>query len=316
MLAQLQRGITLSLACLAVLWFALCWRSGHPGWAALGVALLMSGHAFFLAAEFVWMHRANRDDAAPRPSLGQLLDAWWGEVRAAPLTFCWRQPFFSHRWPDHLRPAASGRRGVLLVHGFFCNRGLWLTWLARLRADDVPFVAVNLQPVFGAIDDYVDILDAAAQQLERATGLAPIVVAHSMGGLAVRCWLTRGENAVRAHHVITLGTPHHGTQLAQWAFSANGRQMRRDSRWLQSLRAAEAAQPGHDPARFTCYFSHCDNIVFPASTATLPGAHNRHLAGVAHVHMCARDEPYAELRRRLAPSAQASAPRADQTSST
>jgi len=49
----------------------------------------------------------------------------------------------------------------------------------------------------------------------------------------------------------------------------------------------------------TCYYSHCDNIVFPASRATLEGADNRHLPGVAHVQMADHPEPRAELLRRL-----------------
>ena len=36
-------------------------------------------------------------------------------------------------------------------------------------------------------------------------------------------------------------------------------------------------------ARFVCFYSHCDNIVFPPSTAILSGADNRHLPGVAHL---------------------------------
>jgi triacylglycerol lipase len=92
------------------------------------------------------------------------------KCKAAPQVFCWRQPFFSQRWPDHLPADAQGRRGVLLVHGFVCNRGVWNPWLQRLHARDVPFVAVNLEPVFGSIDDYVGILEQAVRRLEAATG--------------------------------------------------------------------------------------------------------------------------------------------------
>jgi triacylglycerol lipase len=314
MLARLQRFITLGLLLCAAAWVAWCWQRGAPLWALAGAVLLLGGHAIFLAAEFAVMAWANRSDSAPSASLRHLVGAWWGEVHAAPLTFCWRQPFFSQRWGDLLAPVSQGQRGVLLVHGFFCNRGVWNGWLARLHADGVPYVAVNLEPVLGSIDAYVRAIESAVAQLEHATGCAPIIVAHSMGGLAVRRWLAATPDAARVHHVITLGTPHHGTLLAQWAFSANGRQMRRDSRWLQGLRTLEQSAPGHHPARFTCYYSHCDNIVFPASTAMLPGADNRHLEAVAHVHMCAHDEPYIELRRRLVPTPGSAA--ADQPSST
>jgi hypothetical protein len=38
-------------------------------------------------------------------------------------------------------------------------------------------------------------------------------------------------------------------------------------------------------ALFTCWYSNTDNIVFPVSTATLPGADNRLVRGAAHVQM-------------------------------
>ena len=230
------------------------------------------------------------------PAPGQLLRAWLGEVVSAPLVFCWRQPFRSQVWPDHLPADAQGRRGLLLVHGFVCNRGLWNPWLERLRADGVPHVAVNLEPVFGSIDDYMHILEQAVQQLERHTGLPPVVVAHSMGGLAVRrWWAERGDDA-RVHHAVTIGTPHHGTWLARFAMTRNARQMQQLSGWLQTLAQRE---PASRAARFTCFYSHCDNIVFPPSTATLDGADNRHLSGVAHVHMASRPEPLAEVLEQL-----------------
>ena len=37
--------------------------------------------------------------------------------------------------------------------------------------------------------------------------------------------------------------------------------------------------------KFTCWYTNCDNIVFPASTATMPGADNRLVRGVAHVEL-------------------------------
>ena len=49
----------------------------------------------------------------------------------------------------------------------------------------------------------------------------------------------------------------------------------------------------------TCFYSHCDNIVFPPVTATLQGADNRHLPGVAHVQMADHPEPWHELQRCL-----------------
>jgi triacylglycerol esterase/lipase EstA (alpha/beta hydrolase family) len=287
MLARLQRFTTLwllALAGVAAFWFA------------LAPLLIVFGYALFLALEFVLVAAIHGTDPAPRATPGQLLRAWLGEVTTAPRVFFWRQPFRADVQPDHLGADSRGRRGLVLVHGFFCNRGLWNPWLARLRAQGIPFVAVNLEPVFGSIDAYPAIVDAAVRRVEAATGLAPVVVAHSMGGLAVRAWLATLGDVARVHRVVTIGTPHRGTWLARFALSRNGEQMQPGGGWLDRLAARE---PAHRYGRFTCFYSHCDNIVFPASTATLPGADNRHLPAVAHVHMAYHEAVFGEVQRWL-----------------
>lgn len=298
-LARLQRAISLAwavalLACLAAL---LTFGPSRPLWALL--ALLLTGHAAVLGLEFLLAATVNRRDSAPPASAGQLLSAWLTESLAAPVVFLWRQPWRSTSPADHLPADAQGRTGVLLVHGFVCNRGLWRPWLLRLRQRNVPFVAVNLAPVFGSIDDMLPVIEAAVQRLHAHTGRAPVVVAHSMGGLALRRWRAQPGHAARVGAVLTLGTPHHGTWLARWAFSRNGAQMRLGSPWLRHLQALEQAHGAASHAGFTCFHSHCDNIVFPASSATLPGARNVHLAGVPHVHMADHPAPWAALLQSL-----------------
>lgn len=302
MLARLQQFTTLSLLAIALAWGAWFGSDGRWGWAIGGALLVLFGYALFLALEFALLARVRGSDPAPRASFAQLLRAWWGEVVSAPLVFCWRQPFRSHAEPDHLPAGAQGRLGVVLVHGFVCNRGFWNPWLRRFREADVPFVAVNLEPVFGRIGDYVGIVDAAVARVREATGRAPLVVAHSMGGLAVRAWLSRCATTDAVEHVVTIGSPHHGTWLARFGHTPNGRQMRRANDWLARLQESEAARSAGAPpyARFTCFYSHCDNIVFPPSTATLPGADNRHVPGSAHVHLAAQPEVFEAVWSRLA----------------
>ncbi|HSQ72830.1 MAG TPA: alpha/beta fold hydrolase [Rubrivivax sp.] len=299
MLARLQQFTTLGGLLVALLWGWGCVEAGHPGWGVAGAAFIVGGYAVVLGLEFTLLRLAHGDDPTPRATPAQLLRAWWGEVRTAPRVFCWRQPFRSRRWPDHLPPEGQGRRGLLLVHGFICNRGIWNRWLQRLHARGVPFVAVNLEPIFGSVDDYVATVEQGVLQLERCTGVPPVIVAHSMGGLAVRRWLVEAGQAgdARIRHVVTIGTPHRGTWLARWARGRNTREMRLDSPWQRLLGTREPVQR---QSRFTCFYSHCDNIVFPPAVATLPGADNRHLPGVAHVAMVDHPAPWAEVQARLA----------------
>jgi triacylglycerol lipase len=297
-IARLQRWLTLGVLALALGLAWAAWRAGRPALAAGIVALALTAHGAVLAIEFVLMHAVNRADPAPGAAMGALLRAWASEALHAPLVFCWRQPFRSRQVADDAeRHDGGAQRGVVLVHGFVCNRGLWNRWLKRLRREGVPFVAVDLEPAFGSIDQYVDVIDRAVSRIERLTGRPPVIVAHSMGGLALRRWWMAPGNADRVAHAITLGTPHHGTWLARLAVSPNARQMREHSPWLQQLQASEP--PGR-AARMTCFFSTTDNIVFPASSAALPGADNRLLAdGVAHVAMVDDPRPWLELQRRL-----------------
>ena len=163
----------------------------------------------------------------------------------------------------------------------------------------MPFVAVDLEPVFGSIDAYTARIEEGMARLEAATGRPPLAVAHSMGGLALRRWRAQPGHAARLQHVVTLGTPHRGTWLARFALTPNARQMRRDSAWIAALQGDERRHAADDFGAFTCFYGHCDNIVFPAHTAALPGADNRHLAGTAHVHMVDHPEAWAEVERRL-----------------
>lgn len=281
MIARWQRSLVLFiLLCMAV-WLAWQWPQS-PLRAVLGALLPLAIFVWVMAVEFVLMHLANRADAAPRARLPQVLAAWWAEVRVALRVFCWRQPFRHRSLPDWLPPQPTGQRGVVLVHGFMCNRGFWLPWLARLQGAGHACVAVNLEPVLGSIDEYADTIEDAVQRVTAATGAPPVLLCHSMGGLAVRAWLRAYQADDRVHRVLTLGTPHGGTWLGQFSRAVNGRQMGLAGDWVVALQQAE---PAERAGLFICWVSNCDNIVFPASTAALPGADNRWVGGLAHVQM-------------------------------
>jgi len=281
MLAHLQKFITLGLLAAACAWW-LYFRGSAPVLAIAGFLAIALGYTGFLAVEFMLLRLLNKAEPVPLPSWKELFAAWRGEAWTAPQVFCWRQPFRAQAIADRLSPQTPGRRGVVFVHGFFCNRGFWTPWLQRLQGSGHAFIALSLEPLFGSIDDYVPQIDDAVQRITQATGLPPLLVCHSMGGLAARAWLKRMQAEARVHHVVTMGSPHRGTWLARFGLGHNGRQMRLQSDWQAQL---DQGMPTDRHALFTCWYSNCDNIVFPASTATLAGADNRLLRGVAHVQM-------------------------------
>jgi pimeloyl-ACP methyl ester carboxylesterase len=285
-LARLQQAVMLGLLALMVSWVAWRWPSS-PVVALAGACAIFFSYSFVLAIEFVLVQIVARADPAPQPTVRELLRAWWAETCVALVVFFWRQPFRWQAQPDFIEAPTQGARGVVLVHGFVCNRGFWNPWMARLRAAGHPYVAVNLEPVFGSIDEYAPIVEDAVQRLAHATGQRPLVVAHSMGGVAVRAWLRAKGGAAQVHRVITIGSPHRGTWLGRFSHTRNGRQMRLDGEWIRALPLETSA------ARFTCWYSNCDNVVFPASVATLPGADNRFLPGIAHVELAFDERVFA-----------------------
>ena len=298
MLSRILQALWAAAVLLLGLVLAWGWPSPRP--ALLLLALFVLGYFLLLALHFVLLdrHWDGSSVAVPRPRLAQLLRAWRGEVVAAFKVFLWWQPFRSQAVADYLPERPTGQRGVVLIHGFVCNRALWMPWFALMRSRGHAYVAVTLEPVLGGIDDYVATIDAAVRRVTQATGKPPVLVCHSMGGLAARAWL-RSETAEhelrvrRAEHVITIGTPHAGTWLARLhrlRFGLNAQQMHPDNAWLKQLAQDEArivTSSGRRVteiySRFTCYYSHCDNIVFPIATATLQGADNRHVPATAHV---------------------------------
>jgi pimeloyl-ACP methyl ester carboxylesterase len=280
MIAKLQQTIVLLiLASLACWGFFVLPTVLHI---LYGLLTLVTVYSAFLAIEFIVIHVLNRHEKIPRASLQALLCAWWRETTTAPKVFLWRQPFCTFAEADHLIP--THERGVVFIHGFLCNRAFWTPWMTQLRLQNRAFAAVSLEPIFDSIDNYSAIIEAAIVSVTQATGQAPVLICHSMGGLAARAWLRfNAANVSRVHHIITIGTPHFGTKLSQaQPVAKNMQQMQWFSAWTQQLAQDESAALYY---KFTCWYSHCDNIVVPVSTAMLPSADNRLVTGQGHVSM-------------------------------
>ena len=179
--------------------------------------------------------------------------------------------------------AASSAMPVLLVHGYGCNSGYWRRVQRWFEQAAISHATLDLEPVMADIDSYTGQVGEAVERLCAATGAARIViVGHSMGGLVARAYLRTG--AGRIAHLITLGSPHHGTVLANLGVGPNARQMARHdgaaSAWLQALGASEDSAAR---ARITSIYSHHDNIVAPQDSSVLDGARNIGLGGIGHV---------------------------------
>ena len=156
-----------------------------------------------------------------------------------------------------------------------------------------------MEPPLARIDEYVDQLAARVKEICDGTSHQRVVlVCHSMGGLVARAWIARRGGAARVAKLITLGSPHHGTELARFGVGHNVRQMRYGNEWLSTLAADELGMgAGHTVVSIS---TENDNLVYPPESADLPGARNIRLKGVGHVSLqfsaAAADLIAAELR--------------------
>lgn len=235
-------------------------------------------HIVLIAAQFAISAVANKGIAGM--SVSELFNAYVLELRYAVLTFMWRQPWRESADADPL-DSAQGKRGVLFLHGYFCNRGLWREQMAALRAQGTPHMAITLEPAFGSISAYANAVHEAVEKLHSATGMAPVIVGHSMGGLAARAYVA-AHTAERMQRIITLGTPHHGTFHAQLGHAQNTAEMQLQSEWLKRNATQLSAEAR---AKFLCFYSNGDNIVAPFESATLEGAENQRINATGHVSL-------------------------------
>jgi len=271
------------------------WAGGHwNAWIGVAVlALFVLGPPLVMLPSFLMLRVVPPAPGLPTAPLADLLQAWWREVVVVTRVFNWQQPWAEHQEPDFIPEAGEqpdGRRGIVFLHGYNCNRGMWNGWMKALRRRGVPFIALTQEPAFGSIDRYAPQIDAAMRLLQARTGRVPLIVAHSMGGLSARAWWrSQGHAFDRVHRILTLGTPHHGTWLAKLGTTENARQMRGDSEWLNQLAREE---PLHFAGHFDCLYGHCDQIVFPAETAVLPGSRVLHLPARGHLQLVFEPEAF------------------------
>jgi pimeloyl-ACP methyl ester carboxylesterase len=176
---------------------------------------------------------------------------------------------------------------ILLVHGMVDNRSVFTVLRRALRKHGFNRVRAMNYSVFTS-----DVRAAAAQlgrQIEALcadTGYERIhIVGHSMGGIVARYYVQRLGGADRVHTLVTLGSPHSGTQLARLAPLPLARQLRPNSEIMKEL--AEPA-PGC-PTRFVAVWSDLDQLMVPTHSGRIDHqdliADNICVTGIGHMSL-------------------------------
>ena len=179
------------------------------------------------------------------------------------------------------RPASApqDRLGpVLLVPGYGGSTDVLVPLMRQLQAHGREVLVVEL-PGDGTGD-----LREAARALESVAdtalkGGAPSVdvVGYSAGGITARLWVKELDGAAHARRVVTLGSPHHGTQLAALGpllgatCPVGCQQLVPGSELLADLNDGDETPAG---PQWLSLWSATDQVVTPPGTARLQGATN------------------------------------------
>lgn len=177
-----------------------------------------------------------------------------------------------------LAGAPQGEPGpVLLVPGYGGSTAALDVLAQRLRAEGRTATLVALPgDGTGDLRDSAQALAAAVEAALRGGAPSVDVVGYSAGGLVARLFTREHPTDVR--RVVTLGSPHHGTEIASLgaAFQPGScpaacLQMVPGSELLEDLNDGNETPPG---PRWVSLWTEQDTVVTPPESARLDGAVN------------------------------------------
>lgn len=252
-----------------------------------GLAVAASGLFGWISASWARaavFHRHTRREVIDGPGWWARVKAWGREARAMLTVAAWK----AEAGPALLEPAEVFGDPVLCVHGFTQDGTNFAALRNALWARGRPSAAVSLGLPGRHPRRYVPKLVRALEDLvARYPDLGVDIVAHSMGGVLLRQTLgDRPDLAAHVSTVVTLGSPHHGTQGARGfvRYMPEGGGLHPLSPWLNSLPTFSEAAPN---ARSVTIAGTADYVVYPIEVCHLEGSASLDLEGIGHAGLLA-----------------------------
>lgn len=154
----------------------------------------------------------------------------------------------------------KGETPVVLVHGLYHNPSAWIFFrvcLARAGYRNFYCYGYNsfTSPFAPAVEGLGQFMD---QVLAENPGLQMVLVGHSLGGLVIRKAVADSRFQGRIAALATLGSPHHGSELAMLGIGPMARALQPGREIEQALEST----PDPDVPRLSIY-SLLDDYVFP-----------------------------------------------------
>ncbi|WP_033340270.1 esterase/lipase family protein [Catenuloplanes japonicus] len=175
--------------------------------------------------------------------------------------------------------AAARREPVVLIHGYNSTPATWNKLVGRLKA--AGYDAADIHP-FGYNYRVSNVTTAALldSYISKIGADRVDIVAHSMGALVARYYVKNLGGAAHVDDLISLAGPHHGTRvLTICSFDPSCREMLPGSAFLRALNAGDET-PG--ALGWRTFYSKCDLLVLPYTSALLDGAENTDAGCLGH----------------------------------
>lgn len=174
---------------------------------------------------------------------------------------------------------------IILIHGVIDNRTVFAFLRRALnRRGFGRVITLNYSPLSDDIPRVARRLKSLVEKVHRETGYERVhVIGHSMGGLVARYYVQRLGGDKRVHTLVTLGTPHAGTQPARLVPHAVAKQMRPGSDIVREL---DEPAPGCR-TRMVAIWSDLDQVIIPQRNARIVhadlNARNVFVRGIGHM---------------------------------
>lgn len=169
---------------------------------------------------------------------------------------------------------------LLFIHGIFHNGSAfaWLKQKLALRGLR-DFHELNLYTAFHSIPKMAQQTAEAVARIQDKLGVEQVdIVAHSLGGIVARYYVQvlKGDGEVR--NLITLGSPHQGTDWSRMAPLAHVRELRPGSETFLRLQAC----PNPRLTQAVAVSGGLDILMLPRGSEWWEGVRNIRLRGVGH----------------------------------
>ncbi|MGW7047852.1 esterase/lipase family protein [Streptomyces avermitilis] len=182
---------------------------------------------------------------------------------------------------------AATHNPVVFVHGISSSASSWDDWIADFEADGYTASELDAWSY-----DWSQSNVTTAQQLATEvrsvlarTGASKVdLVVHSMGALSARYYLKNLGGTSYVDDFVSTAGVNHGTTVASWCkwLYTSCSEMYTGSSFLTALNSGDET-PGS--VAYASYWSNCDDLLTPDTSAILSGATNVEVGCISHTDM-------------------------------